>query len=64
MVATTRTMTLTSEGRDPESGQVIKSRMTGRYVDDDHRVVTMHMLPEGEDGPAVKIMEISYTRKK
>jgi hypothetical protein len=57
----TKTMTGTSEGRDPHTKKAYTAKMVARYVDDDTRVFELHM--PGEDGKKWKMMEITYKRR-
>ncbi|MET0553778.1 MAG: DUF1579 domain-containing protein [Vicinamibacteria bacterium] len=59
--AASKTMTGTIEAPDP-SGQVQKMKSVVTYKDADTRVFTMSGT--GPDGKDVKIMTITYTRKK
>jgi hypothetical protein len=60
--AETKTMTLTGEGRDYATGELVKSKQVGRYNDDGTRTFEMSM--EGEGGEFTKMMEIHYTRRQ
>jgi hypothetical protein len=55
----TKTMTHTSEGRDPTSGQKFKRISTLRYMDDGTRLVEAYAT--GPDGQTWKMMEVKYT---
>jgi hypothetical protein len=57
----TKTMTMTGEGRHPDSGEVYESKQISRYVDDDTRVFEFHI--PGKDGKHWKMMEITYQRR-
>jgi hypothetical protein len=59
--AATKTVTGWMEGPDM-SGQVTRSKTTVRYVDADHRIMTM--FASGPDGKEMQVMKISYTRRK
>ena len=60
--ADSKTMTMYSEGRDPETGKVVKSKSVGLYTGDDTRVFKMYMI--NDDGTEWKMMEMNYTRRK
>lgn len=57
----TKTFTGSMEGPDM-NGNVVKSRTVSRYVDEDHR--TMTMFSTTPDGKEVETMKITYTRRK
>ncbi|MBN1853466.1 MAG: DUF1579 domain-containing protein [Pirellulales bacterium] len=59
--AKTKTMTMVSETRNPETGDLVKSRNVTRYTGEDTRVFQMYMT---ENGSEWKVMEGQYTRKK
>jgi hypothetical protein len=59
--AATKTVTGWMEGPDM-SGKVTRSKTTVRYVDADHRIMTM--FASGPDGKEMQVMKISYTRRK
>lgn len=59
---TTRTMTHTSEGRDPSSGQKFIRHSTLRYMDDGSRLV--EAFGKSDDGKEWKMMEVRYTRRE
>lgn len=56
-----KTFTGTMEGPDM-SGNVVKSKAVTRYIDEDHREMTM--FTTGPDGNEMQVMKISYTRRK
>jgi hypothetical protein len=58
----TKTMTGTSETRDPITGEKYTAKMISRYNDDGTRVMEMHRT--GEDGKEWKVMEITYKRSE
>jgi Protein of unknown function (DUF1579) len=58
----TKTMTGTSETRDPITGEKYTAKMINRYNDDGTRVMEMHRT--GEDGKESKVMEITYKRSE
>jgi len=57
----TKTMTLTGEGRHPDTGEIYESKQISRYIDDDNRLFEFHI--PGEDGKHWKMMEIEYKRR-
>jgi hypothetical protein len=57
----TKTMTHTSEGRDPASGKKFTRKSTLRYLDDGSRFVETYAT--GPDGQSWKMMEVRYTRR-
>ncbi len=59
-----QTMTMMSEGRDPQTRKTVKSKSEARYVDDDHRTFTMSMANPAIPGQFVKVMQIDYTRRR
>lgn len=62
--AKTGEATMIATGISAQTGQEEKSKQVSKQIDQDTRLFTMYMLPEGEKGPAVKMMEIKYTRKE
>ena len=52
----------TAQGSDPMTRKAAKYRMVTRFVDADK--YTFEMYGAGQDGKEMKMMEISYTRKK
>jgi len=59
--AETETLTGVGEGRDPETGEIVKYRVVSKYIDDDTRTFEMHA--PNEDGEYWKMMEIRYKRR-
>jgi hypothetical protein len=57
-----KTFTYTSEGKDPYTGQVMKSRDVIRIVSANKQVVQMFKQPP--KGKEFQVLEIVYTRKK
>lgn len=62
--ASTQTLTMISEGRDPQTGKTVKSKSEARYVDEDHRIFTMSMANPANPSQFVKVMQIDYTRRR
>lgn len=61
--AAKKVLTLNSEGPSMlEPGKTCKGRDTWEFKDKDHRTMTSEV--QGSDGKWVKVMSISYTRKK
>ncbi|MCA9235393.1 MAG: DUF1579 domain-containing protein [Planctomycetales bacterium] len=60
----THTLTMMGASRDPATGEMTKSKITTKYVDDDAKVMTMYGPVPDEDGQWWKMMEITYKRKK
>jgi hypothetical protein len=56
-----KTTTLMGEGRDAVTGNITKTKLISRSIDDDTRVFEMHM--PGENGEFWKMMEIEYQRR-
>jgi hypothetical protein len=57
----TKTLTMTAQGRDLESGEVITAKHILKYADDDTRTFEIHM--PGDDGEHWKMLEVNYTRR-
>lgn len=60
----TKTLTMFSESLDPATGQAMKMKNVGKYIDENTRDFTMYNLAPGTKDEWVKMMEIHYTRKK
>lgn len=58
----TKTLTMFSEGTDPETGKPTKTKNVGEYTDKNNRKFTMYILKPGEKEEYVKMMELVYTR--
>lgn len=58
-----QTLTMISEGRDPQTGKTVKSKSEARYVDEDHRTFSMSMANPAKPDEFVKVMQIDYTRR-
>lgn len=58
----TKTMTHTSEGRDPATGEKFTRKSTLRYMDDGTRLVEAYAT--GPDGHSWKMMEVRYKRRE
>ncbi len=61
--AKTQTMTMFSMGENP-MGKLTKTKHVAKYLDKDTRTFTMSYLAEEGKDNYIKMMEISYTRKK
>jgi hypothetical protein len=61
--AATRTATMSAKGTGP-SGKPYDAKMTSKYEDDDTRVFTMLMKSDETKGEVIKVMEITYKRRK
>ncbi len=62
--AKTKTLTMFSESKNPATGQPMKMKNVGKFIDNDTRSFTMYNLAPGSEDKYVKMMEIHYTRKK
>lgn len=60
----TKSLTMMSEGFDPQTKKPTTTKTVSTYKDDDHRGFTMYMKSADTNGEFVKVMEINYTRKK
>ena len=60
--ATGRVINWIGESTDPATGKPSKMRMVTRFTDDDHH--TFEMYAKAPDGKEIKMMEISYTRRR
>jgi Protein of unknown function (DUF1579) len=56
-------LSMLCDGVDPATGAAIKMKHVTAYKADGSRIHTMSILPEGADGPPIKVMEIAYTRR-
>ena len=60
----TKTMTMKGESRNPQTGDAYTTKNVAKEIDADNRVFTMYMQPpEGGDN-FIKMMEITYKRRK
>lgn len=60
----TRTMTTWVDGRDPLTGQATREKHVERHVDDDTRLFEMHAPSPMAEGQLVKVMEVTYRRRR
>jgi hypothetical protein len=59
----TGTLTLLGDGFDPGLNKVVKTKTVSSTKPDGSRIMTMYMVPDGS-GEGVKMMEISYKKRK
>ena len=62
--AAKKTLMMTSEGVNPATKEAYKLRETLTWKDKDHRTFVLYMTMGDVKSEPVKMMEISYTRKK
>lgn len=58
-----KTLRMTGESRDPQSGEMQTTRHVAKYVDDDTRVFEIYMVDDDGDNDE-KVVEIQYKRRK
>ena len=61
--AKAKTLTMYSEGTDPETGKPMKTKNVTQYLEDGRRIFTMSNQAPGSD-KYIKMMELTYTKKK
>lgn len=62
--AKTKTLTTFTEWREPGSGKIVKGKNVAQYKQDGTRVFTMYMAAPGGGDPYVKVMQMTYHRRK
>ncbi|QDT01297.1 DUF1579 domain-containing protein [Adhaeretor mobilis] len=61
--AKSNTLTLLATGRNMMTGEIEKSKMVSKYIDENTKVFEIYMPVEGEEGKWWKSLQIDYKRR-